>query len=514
MKRLAERLRFAPREGGAPPAPLHVATLFVLALIVRLAVVVWASGRFPPTADGTYYHTLATRLASGDGYTWLWPDGVVTNVAHYPVGYPLFLAAGYALFGAKASVAMAMNAFVSAATAPFAYVLARPFGARRASVAGLLVALHPALVPYTAALMTEGVAATLVLGAAALAESLRGGRDGGMRDGDEGAASSRRRWRELVTLVALGVVLGVATLVRPQSIVLAPALGLVAARPGTRWIGRVGRALLVAVLAVGVCLPWTARNCVQMHTCALVSVNGGWNLLIGAQTTTGSYAPLDVPKACETVWDEAEKDACFGREARAAIASAPVAWLRRAPQKLAVTFDYVGAAPWYLHAANPEAFGARAKLALGAAETLAVRLLLVAAIAALAQRPGKRRRLRLALAVVAALFAVTEHAWPAYLALPLLALLAGARELRQAPVAVSALAMVVLATAGLHTVFFGAGRYALLVLPFVAVAACALRKGGVDGYGAGVDAVQAIAGTPRPRGAREESPSSTERDAR
>ena len=64
-----------------------------VALVARLAVVAWAGGRFPASGDGFYYDVLARRLAHGDGYTWLWPDGAVTNVAHYPVGYPAILAA-------------------------------------------------------------------------------------------------------------------------------------------------------------------------------------------------------------------------------------------------------------------------------------------------------------------------------------------------------------------------------------------------------------------------------------
>ena len=68
----------------------------VIAFVARWFVVVWAANRIPPTADGTYYHVLATRIAEGHGYTWLWPDGAVTYAAHYPVGYPALLAGPYA----------------------------------------------------------------------------------------------------------------------------------------------------------------------------------------------------------------------------------------------------------------------------------------------------------------------------------------------------------------------------------------------------------------------------------
>ena len=72
------------------------------ALAARLGVVLWAHARFPAAGDGFYYDTVARRIAQGDGYTWLWPDGAVTYAAHYPVGYPALLGAAYALFGASA----------------------------------------------------------------------------------------------------------------------------------------------------------------------------------------------------------------------------------------------------------------------------------------------------------------------------------------------------------------------------------------------------------------------------
>ena len=55
---------------------------------------VGARRAFPRSEDGHYYDVLARRLAAGQGYTWLWPDGAVTYAAHYPVGYPAMLALG------------------------------------------------------------------------------------------------------------------------------------------------------------------------------------------------------------------------------------------------------------------------------------------------------------------------------------------------------------------------------------------------------------------------------------
>jgi 4-amino-4-deoxy-L-arabinose transferase-like glycosyltransferase len=425
--------------------------VLAIAAFVRVGVVAWAAGRFPAAEDGYYYDVLARRLASGAGYTWLWPDGAVTYAAHYPVGYPAMLAMTYALVGASMSAAMTLNALLGAAGAFAAHRLVdgpgiarwRPLGA------GLSVALHPALVPYTAALMTEGTAASLVVVAVAMAAGARG---------------SGRAW---TWWTGAGIVMGLATLVRPQSLILAPVLGLLAVPPDAAWRSRARAAAAVTLVALVCVAPWTARNCVRMKRCALVSVNGGWNLLIGTATTSGGWQPLAAPPECSTEWDEARKDACFGHVAWAAVVRAPGEWIARAPAKLATTFDYFGAAPWYLHASAPDAFSDRAKTALGALETVASRVLLIGALIAVARLDGRRKTARKAVASVGALMAFTVHAWLGYAALVVCTALAGWRATARAPMIVPATAAVVVATMVVHAIFFGAGRYGLAVVPLV-----------------------------------------------
>lgn len=422
-----------------------------VALAARLAVVAWAAGRFGPAGDGVYYDRIAHRIAEGHGYTWLWPDGAVTYAAHYPVGYPAIVAVFYFLFGGGTGVAMIANALLGTAGAVAAHrMLSGGTRSRALAIAGgLAVGLHPALVPYTVAVMTEGAVASLLCCAGACAEIAR---------------ESARRWP---WIVALGLAMGVATLVRPQSIALAPVLGWLALREGSLR-ERAKTALMVGAVAAACCLPWTARNCARMEKCAFVSANGGWNLLIGAQTDNGSWHEVDVPDACKSVWGEAEKDACFGRAAVAQIEAHPIAWLARAPQKLSMTFDYLGGAPWYLNASNPAVFTERNKLTLAVVETVAARLLLVGALVAAARASGPRSRARKILAGVGAVFALGLWAWPGYLALSVSVLLLGRSRLERAPVLLGWTALGVLATAATHAVFFGAGRYGMVVAPLVA----------------------------------------------
>jgi hypothetical protein len=479
-----------PRDASSAARAGAMRTVYLAVLVVALAarglVAAWGARLFPPIADGAFYHVIAGRVAEGHGYTWLWPDGAVTYAAHYPVGYPGALGLAYAIFGASPGVAMGLHAVVGALGALAAAELGRlsTRGARderRAALsAGLLVALHPALVLYTPALMTEGVTGALLVIALALGARL----------------ADRAR---LLALASLGLVLGLATLVRPQNLALAPLVGALAAWSATRAraapveLARPRRLRHVAVVAtlttalvLAVCAPWTVRNCQRMGRCALVSVNAGWNLLIGTDPAArGGWAPVRVPDACREVWDEAGKDECFGREGRRAIAAAPGAWLALAPSKLAATFDYSGAAPWYLHDSNGEAFGERHKLALGVAETVVVRASLLVTLVALGLssrglRSARRRALAVALALMGSLFCVLPHGFVAWLALgALVVTLAPSFERPFLPLVT---AVVIGATALTHAVFFGGGRYSLVLVPTLsALAGAAAARLGAGG---------------------------------
>lgn len=411
-------------------------------LVARLAVVAWAGHRFPPAHDGVRYDALGARLAEGLGYTWLWPDGTVTVVAHYPVGYPALLALAFHALGHSVVAAGVLNALLGALAALAVHrmvlAVATP---RTALVAGLAVALHPGLVLYAPAIMTEGATAALVAIAAWLAVVQV-----------EPRPATRGR------LVLLGVALGVAGLVRPQSLLVAPPFGALAGR----WKGA---AMAVAVAAL-VCAPWVARNAASVGRWTL-STNAGWNLLIGAQDgASGGWQEVHVPPACEGVFGESASDACFGREARADIAARPGRWLALAPRKLAATFDYGGIGGYYLNLSNPGAFPWRAVLVAGGIETLYERLALGACLLGAAAASGPRRTPRRWVAATGAVFLVVPWGWVAVVALCAALALLGARWLEAHPVHGATLGALA-TTAGVHAVFFGAPRYALVAAPLV-----------------------------------------------
>jgi hypothetical protein len=136
-----------------------------------------------------------------------------------------------------------------------------------------------------------------------------------------------------------------------------------------------------------------------------------------------------------------------------------------------MTLDYFGAAPWYLHTSNGAAFGPRSQAALAAVETLASRLLLLGALVACGRFVGPRERARRVIALVGSVAAVTLHAWIGYLAIVVCVGLLGRRAVLRMPIVVPSCAAVVAATVAVHAIFFGSGRYGLVVAPFVAALA-------------------------------------------
>jgi 4-amino-4-deoxy-L-arabinose transferase-like glycosyltransferase len=423
------------------------------ALAVRLALALYAANRFPPVDDGAFYHVVAQRIARGEGYTWLWPDGAVTYAAHYPVGYPALIGAAYALFGAAPSVAMLVNALIGVIGSVAVHRLASRDGSRKgALVAGALAALAPGLVFYTPALMTEANAGLLLAAAFAV------------------ALGTSPRSPLLRTILGAVLLTGVVFL-RPQIILLAPVLGFLGSTNGA-W-PRARGVLIASGVCVALCLPWTARNCRKMDACAFVSANGGWNLFIGSSPAgEGGFAPVDrigIPEECRTVFGEASKDRCFGNAGLRRIAADPLAWLALVPKKLGQTFNYGTASAHYLSSSNGTLVSEPLKIAIGAVELLGQRLLVLAALLGLARAEGPRLRARRVVAALSAVFVFLPPAWVAWMGVVCVGALFG-RSLLDKPAACFALATL-LTTAASHALFFGAARYALVCLPALALLA-------------------------------------------
>lgn len=452
-----------------------------LALVARLAVVIHAHAE--PVWDGFYYDLGARRLAAGLGYS---EDLVIAAGdgtervfwhawAHYPVGYSGFLALFYKLLGTGTMVSAMANALTGAVLAALVHQLAfRAFGsARRALFAGVLVALHPGLCLYSGALMTEPLAATLMLLSILLAL--------------EDRASA---W------VGAGVALGLATLVRPNAILLAPFLGLVTIRK--RVFGAVlrgaGRAALISACALATVAPWTVRNCRVMDACAFVSTNGGWNLVIGsAPGATGKFEFLvgNIPKggpACDE-GGQVEQDRCWSRYGVSIIKRDFGRWLSLVPNKLHYTLDSEWFPINYLREARPDLVSARAHIVVGKALTGMLHLLVIAAALGAVgwSRPTRtpRRDYAVQIAVLLLILGLATRCldprapsvWPLGVlacVLPFLPL-PGAPRRNGAELAVAAVILTTLVT---HAIFFGEDRYHLVATPAFAILAAGIGRRG------------------------------------
>jgi len=228
------------------------------ALVVRVLVILLVDPRVPEVGDASAYHLLANNLADGRGYIRpfdLEKFGRVVPTAEYPPMFP-FVVSLFARLGARSVEAQRLGLAVigSGTVVLIAYVGRRVAGTAVGVVAGLLAAVYPMLFLPEATLMSESLFAFFVAAALLLAY----------------AAADRPG---VGRFVALGVVLGLATLTRAEAIVLAAFLVIPLAwriRDATVW-RRIGLGVLVFAVAAIIVTPWSVRNARTFHSFVPVS---------------------------------------------------------------------------------------------------------------------------------------------------------------------------------------------------------------------------------------------------
>lgn len=446
--------------------------LALVALVPRLFVALAWAGE--PVWDGHYYHFGAERIAAGLGYSEdVLIDGqpVWKPWTHYPVGYSAFLGAVYRVFGSSIEVAPIANAVVGTLTVVVVYRLARSFLSEvRARCAGAVCALHPGLIIYSAVVMTEPLAALLLLAAAWMLV---------------------RRGPSWKSVVGAGILLGLAALVRPASLLAIPLVVFLLRRP---WWQALAKAGVVGAVAMTTIAPWSLRNCRVMDGCALISTNGGWNLAIGALTTDGRFRTLRASDGCPIVTGQVQQDRCWGQVGMDLIAQEPVRWLALVPLKLAQTFDHESFAIEYLHEAAPERWpeprrqAGRKLLSLFHWLLMGAAALSVVAWVPQTSPPVARmtQRVLVVLLLGYVLWCLTRTSPPFYVlavATPLLALLPlpgrpgwlpkGNETSFMGPGPAGYLLGLLAMTTLTHAVFFGDDRYHLVVTPALCILAAA-----------------------------------------
>ena len=235
---------------------LQIALAFYFsALVVRLIITFLHGIGAPLGSDEPEYYEPAVRLIQGQGYSHLWPDGILRLSAYRVPGTSAFIALGLLLGGKHLEVARLTAVIIGSFAAPLMYLFARRVASRGESLAaGIACLLYPTWVFLSGDISSEPYFAPLLL-----LSLLLTGR----------AVFLPARWSSL----AAGMAWGFTTLVRPHG---APMAVLVTvylfARAG--WQRAVlflfGFTLLVA--------PWVIRN-QRIFGAPLLATEGGETLL-------------------------------------------------------------------------------------------------------------------------------------------------------------------------------------------------------------------------------------------
>lgn len=247
----------------------HVWKHLVFALLAGFALRLLFVWRFPHEwPDSFVYEELARNLIDHRIYGLFLGGGKLTPLDIRVPGYPAFVASVYLLFGCSPLAAMLTQVVIDLATCVLTALLASLIAPatlrRRAFVAALwLAAMCPFTASYTAVLVTEILATFLT--AAALVLFVK-------------AYQNQDQNRELVPTAGIwnpapwfwgGLLVGLATLVRPESPLLLIAVGLLLLiqwwRPA-HWPKLLRTGTLLAVGVAAPLLPWAARNWYTLRT--------------------------------------------------------------------------------------------------------------------------------------------------------------------------------------------------------------------------------------------------------
>jgi len=257
--------------GEDPRAGTHRRFRWVLLAVVAVAVVVrlvYALGTVaddPVSGDSYYYHHAARLLADGEGMIFpydLYELGERNEAADHPPLYVLYLAA-WSLVGLDSIEAHLVASVLlgGAAVALTGLLGLRVAGPAVGLVAAGLVALYPNLVTWDSVLLSEptGTVTTLLVLLAAYRHLDR---------------------RTLASAAVLGGAVGVATLARPELILLSVlvAVPAVLGRSRLERRDRAAQLVLAGAAALAVLAPWVGWNLTRFEEPVVLSTNLGVTL--------------------------------------------------------------------------------------------------------------------------------------------------------------------------------------------------------------------------------------------
>lgn len=242
-----------------------------LAFLIASRLTLILSFDVAPSSDMAWYYGRALELLANARYA---EKGVAT--AYWPVGYPGFLAGVMASMGQTVRVGQLANLMLSVTglVLMHRFCLQRFGDGRVAGVAAVLLAVYPNHMGYSVGLYSEPLYTFLLLVTVVFTPT--------------GAGYGR--------FALMGLVLGLATLVKAQTMLLGP--GLLFLLGLHNWsLGAIRsafqRAALGTMFMAMAIAPWTWRNQVVMGAPVPVSTNGGMSLLAGNNPSMTSALNYD-----------------------------------------------------------------------------------------------------------------------------------------------------------------------------------------------------------------------------
>ena len=257
----------------------RLALVLLLCVAARLGVFVVFHSTFAFEESGAIhgsgaYDTYALNLLATGVYGKGEP-GVPD--AHLPPLYSYVLAGLYGIFGRSSLAVAGFHTSLDCISIVCLYYLCKHLfkqGDWVGALAGAFYALYPYLIFQNLTLIDTPLFMALLYAFLLLVTLLRG-------------ADTWNRWTWVFAILA-GITLGLAALLRPNALIVAPLVGL--------WFlfrRSLGQSLLrllpVAVVSVFVLVPWTLRNYSLFQTFVPVALNGGENFYQGNNPYTIPY---------------------------------------------------------------------------------------------------------------------------------------------------------------------------------------------------------------------------------
>lgn len=254
------------RAGPAPRDLLGPALIFALAVGLRILAIAWLHGLDTaptPGSDAHEYDTYAWNVAQGRGYRG--PSLDVTDVDHLTAYRPpvpsLFFAAIYLVFGHSYAAAQIGNALLGGLAALWLIRLTTYLFDRRAGLlAGLGFAVFPFGLVYSVDIMSEPIAALLVVVVVDCVARLRDRRG-------------------LAYALAAGAAFGLLLLAKPGFIFALPFAGLWALIVCGRDVRMWARTCVMGLVTGAAILPWAVRNLLVLGAFIPFGTGGGQLLL-------------------------------------------------------------------------------------------------------------------------------------------------------------------------------------------------------------------------------------------